>query len=304
MRVALGVDLGGTALRTAFVAEDGTVLAARDTATDAGGGPAAVIGQIIALVQALRADRPELSPEGLGIGAPGPLDPKAGIALAPPTLAGWRDVPLGALLAERLGLAVAVENDANAAALGEWRFGAGRGTASMVFVTVSTGIGGGVIAEGRLLHGHRGLAAEIGHMRISETSEEACFCGQHGCWEALASATALGRRAARAWGDASMTSRDLVAAARSGETRAFALLGEEADYLATGFVNLLHLFSPERIVMGGGLGAALDLMQANITAALRSRAMPAYREVPVVAAGLGARAGLVGAASLILAGRA
>ena len=303
MKAALGVDLGGTGLRAAIVDETGAVLAIEEAATDALGGPAAVIKQILALVATLRQKHPRVAVEGLGVGAPGPLDPLAGIAIAPPTLSGWKDVPLAALLAERLGLTVLIENDANAAALGEWRFGAGQGTQSLVFVTVSTGIGGGVIADGRLLHGYRGLAAEIGHMRIAETSEEPCFCGQFGCWEALASGTALGRRGARARGDAAITSRAVVAAARQGDSAALALLTQEAAYLGVGFVNLLHLYSPERIVMGGGLGAALDLMQADIDAVIQARAMPAYRSVPVVAAGLGTRAGLVGAASLILVGR-
>ena len=252
---------------------------------------------------------------GLGVGAPGPLDPIAGISIAPPTLAGWHDVPLARLLQQRLGTPVGVENDANAAALGEWRFGAGRDTRSMVFVTVSTGIGGGVIADGRLLHGRRGLAAEIGHMTIADGSEDACFCGVRGCWESLASGTALGRRAARlaAAGEAPtllelagggpVTSRHVTSAARQGDQAALALLATEARWLGVGIANLLHLYSPERVILGGGVGSCLDLMQAEIERTLRTRAMPPYRDVPVVAAELGANAGLVGAASLVFDGR-
>ncbi len=121
----------------------------------------------------------------------------AGIAIAPPTLEGWHDVALAAEMQARLHLPVRIENDANAAALGEWRFGAGRGTEHMVFVTVSTGIGGGVIADGRLLQGNRGLAAEIGHMTVDATATESLFGGAPGAWEALASGTALGRDATR-----------------------------------------------------------------------------------------------------------
>jgi glucokinase len=312
---ALAVDLGGTELRTAIVDRSGVIRAFASTATRAKDGPAAVLEQILAAIVEMRAAAPDCPIVGLGIGAPGPLDSLAGISIAPPTLAGWHDVPLAALLTERLGIEVRLENDANVAALGEWRFGAGSGTDSMVFVTVSTGIGGGVIADGRLLHGRRGLAAEIGHMTIAESSEEPCFCGVRGCWESLASGSALDRKAARlaAAGEAPLlrelagtgpvTGRQVTQAARQGDPQAKALLATEARWLGVGIVNLLHLYSPERVVVGGGLGSCLELLQDGIDEVVRARAMPAYRDVPVVPARLGIRAGLVGAASLVFAGR-
>jgi glucokinase len=312
---ALAVDLGGTELRASIVDRSGEVGAVVTTATKATAGPAAVIEQIVAAIERLSAAAAGRSVLGLGVGAPGPLDPIAGISLGPPTLTGWRDVPLAALLRRRLGLEVRLENDANAAALGEWRFGAGRGTQSMVFVTVSTGIGGGVIADGRLLHGRRGLAAEIGHMTIAGDSEDTCFCGVRGCWESLASGTALGQRAARlaAAGQAPalrrlagaerVTGRHVTTAARQGDAQALALLASEARWLGIGIVNLLHLYSPERIILGGGVAGCLDLMQGELDCTIRARAMPAYRDVPVVAARLGGNAGLVGAASLLFQDR-
>jgi glucokinase len=163
-RLALAVDLGGTDLRAAVIDEAGEVLSLATTATDSRGGPDAVVAQIVGLAGRVLADADHPPVVGVGVCAPGPLDPVAGIVLAAPTLHGWGEVPLAALLHMRLGHPVMLENDANAAALGEFRFGAGRGTRNMVFVTVSTGIGGGVIADGRLLHGRRGMAAEIGHM--------------------------------------------------------------------------------------------------------------------------------------------
>ena len=312
---ALAVDLGGTQLRTAIVDRSGAIRAHAVTATKAQDGPTAVIAQIVAAIRALRATAPACAVLGLGVGAPGPLDPIAGISIAPPTLAGWHDVPLAALLEEQLGIAVTVENDANAAALGEWRFGAGSGTSSMVFVTVSTGIGGGVIADGRLLHGRRGLAAEIGHMTIADDSDEPCFCGVRGCWESLASGSALDRRAARLAasgaaprllelaGAGPVTGHHVTQAAMQGDPQAKALLAAAARWLGVGIVNLLHLYSPERVVVGGGLGSCLELLQGGIDDVVRARAMPAYREVPVVPAQLGLQAGLVGAASLVFAGR-
>ena len=220
-------------------------------------------------------------------------------------------MPLIDILGQHFGLPVRLENDANAAALGEWRFGAGRGSGSLVFVTVSTGIGGGVVADGHIYHGRRGLAAEIGHMTITSESDR-CFCGAIGCFEAVASGTALGRRATaltapgdgsllrRAFGDGDVSARHVVEAARAGDASALELIEAEARWLGIGFTNLLHLYSPDLIVMGGGLANGFDLLAPSIRAVVQQRAMPAYRDVPIVPAELGDRAGLIGAASLIL----
>jgi glucokinase len=310
-KVALAFDLGGTELRGALVDSSGRILAFASAPTLSRAGSEAVIGQITALARELRAQFPETEIAGIGIGAPGPLDPKAGIVIAPPTLAGWHDVPLIDILGRQFDIPVRLENDANAAALGEWRFGAGRGAGSLVFVTVSTGIGGGVIAEGHLYHGRRGLAAEIGHMTITGEGNR-CFCGAIGCFEAVASGTALGRRATAQTtpGDGSLlrrlsaggdvSARHVVEAARTRDGQALELIEEEAKWLGIGFTNLLHLYSPDLIVMGGGLANGFDLLSPTIRTIVEQRAMPAYRDVPIVTAQLGDRAGLIGAASLIL----
>ncbi|RWG93732.1 ROK family protein, partial [Mesorhizobium sp.] len=191
------------------------------------------------------------------------------------------------------------------------RVGAGRGAGSLVFVTVSTGIGGGVVADGHIYHGRRGLAAEIGHMTITGEGDR-CFCGNVGCFEAVASGTALGRRATRLTtpGDGSVlrrlsddgdvSARHVVDAARAGDAAACQLVETEAKWLGIGFTNLLHLYSPDLIVMGGGLANGFDLLAPGIRSTVEERAMQAYRDVPIVPAELGDRAGLVGAASLIL----
>jgi len=309
-RIALAFDLGGTELRAALVGDGGKLLAFASMPTLARDGPNAVIEQIAMLAEKICSDVPDARPLGIGIGAPGPLDPVAGILTAPPTLSGWREVPLARLLQDRLNLPVRLENDANAAALGEWRFGAGRGAASLVFVTVSTGIGGGVISDGRIVHGRRGLAGEIGHMTITNESER-CLCGAVGCFEAVASGTALGRRATALTkpGDGSalrmlshdgeVTGRHVVDAARGGDETALGLIDQEARWLGIGFTNLLHLYSPDMIVMGGGISHGYDLLRRAIEATIHERVMPAYRDVPVVPAQLGSHAGLIGAASLI-----
>ena len=311
---AIGVDLGGTALRAAIVAADGAVLAHAEEATRAADGPAAIVGQIAALVGRVRAARPDVPVAGLGVGSPGPLDAAAGVVHHAPTLAGWRDVPLRDLLAARPGLEVRLENDANVATLAEWRFGAGRGLADVVYVTVSTGIGGGVVADGRLLSGRRGLAAEVGHMAITDRPVP-CGCGGTGCWEALASGPSLARLAAAAAAaepasslarlltERPLTARDVATAATAGDALARRLMRDEARWLGIGFANLLHLYSPAVIVVGGGLASAWETMRPEIERTVRTRAMPAYRDVPVAPSALGPRAGVVGAASLLLAGR-
>jgi glucokinase len=273
-KVALAFDLGGTELRAAMVGSAGDMLSFLTVPTRATEGPDAVIQQMQELATEILRQTPDLTPIGVGIGAPGPLDPITGVVIAPPTLSGWSDVPLLEILQQRLELPVKLENDANAAALGEWRYGAGRGTASMVFVTVSTGIGGGVIADGHILHGRRGLAAEIGHMTITSEGER-CFCGAIGCFEAVASGTALGRRATAATrpfdgsmlralsANADVSGRHVVDAARRADPQALELLVVEGRWLGIGVTNLLHLYSPDIIVMGGGISHGFDLCRTR-----------------------------------------
>lgn len=311
-RAAVGIDLGGTELRAAVVDEGGRVLSRAQTKTDARGGPAAVIEQMAALFADVRDAVPGVTPVGIGVGSPGPLDAEAGIVIGPPTLHGWRDVPLRDLLAERLGLPVRLDNDGHAAVLGEWRFGAGRGLSSFVYITVSTGIGGGIVVDGHLLRGRRGMAAHVGHMIVEAGSDVVCSCGNPGCWEALASGSALDRAgraaAAREPGGTiariaagnPVTARHVMAAAREGDDTALALVGREGRYLGAGIVSLLHLFSPERVVIGGGLSNGLDLLADPIRATIAARAMPAFRDVPVGSSALGLDVGLIGAAALAL----
>ncbi len=209
----------------------------------------------------------------------------------------------------RLGLPVVIENDGIAAAFGEWQFGAGRGLDNLVYVTVSTGIGGGVVLDGRLVHGRRGMAGHVGHVRLAADGPR-CACGVVGCFEAFASGTALGHRARLAAAERPegylaavsrrerIEARHVVAGARAGDATSIRLLDEEADYLGIGFVSLIHLFSPDIVVMGGGVSQAFELIEGRIHAMIARDAMAPFRAVPVVAAGLGDNAGLVGAAAL------
>jgi glucokinase len=223
--------------------------------------------------------------EGIGIGSPGPLDPFAGVVISPPNLRHWHNVPLRALISQMTGLNAEINNDGNAGALGEFHFGAGCGYQNIVYVSIGTGIGGGIIINGQLLLGRRGLAAEIGHMSISENGP-VCVCGNPGCWEALASGSSLTRLAG-----------GLVSASDEGNRT---LLEQEARYLGIGITNLLHLFSPDCVILGGGVSRLFDQLIGTLRATVEQRAMPPFRDVPILPAKLGKNSGLVGAASLIL----
>lgn len=309
--LAVGIDLGGTQVRAALVDAQGAVLARAASRTDALGGPEAVMQQIVGLVSEVTQGVPRADLAGVGVSAPGPLDSEAGLIVCIPTLPGWTDVPIVALLQAALQRPVVLENDGVAAAIGEWRFGAGRGLQDFVYMTVSTGIGGGVIADGRVLRGRRRMAAHLGHMTILPQGQ-VCTCGNPGCWEAQASGTALGQAARdrvagapgsslAALGDA-LTAVDVVTAARAGDAFASALMAREAELLGIGIVNLLHLYSPQAVVMGGGVSQAFDLLQGGITQWVAEHAMLPFRDVPVHVAALGPNAGLVGAASIVFAG--
>jgi glucokinase len=293
--LALGIDIGGTRVRAGLVDAQGVLRARAETATDARGGPAAVVAQIVKLADEVAASVERGDLVGAGVSAPGPLDTVRGVALGVPTLRGWVDVPIAALLAEALGLAVRLENDGIAAANGEWRFGAGRGLSSLVYVTVSTGVGGGVVADGRLLRGRFGMAGHVGHMTVVRDGT-LCSCGSRGCWEAYASGTAFAVRAGR-------EPRAVFAAAMAGDAAALAQVAEEADWLGLGIANLCHLYSPERVILGGGVAKGFALLEPGIRARLLRNAMPAFRDVGVTAAALGENAGLVGAAALLFEGK-
>jgi glucokinase len=305
--IAIGIDLGGTQVRAALVGARGEVIARAEERTDAMAGPDRVLAQIGALADGLTADVGTARVVGIGISTPGPIDTISGIARDIPTLAGFADFPLKAELQKRFGVPVSLENDGIAAAIGEWQFGAGRGLENLVYVTVSTGLGGGVIADGRVLRGRKGMAGHIGHMSVMPDGA-LCLCGNRGCFEAYGSGTAFTRRARdRAFActetrlgaeGAAVDSRAVFAAARSGDALANTLIDEEAEILGRGFTSLLHIFSPDVIIMGGGLSHEFERLHPGIQRYIAEWAMPAFKDVRVVCAALGQNSGLIGAAAL------
>ena len=309
-RRVIAIDLGGTQLRAALFAED-QLLRRAALPTDVSGGPAGIFAQINALTDKVCGADGTEGILGIGMSCAGPIDTASGHVTHIPTLPGWDGLPLARELTERTGLPSRVENDGIAAALGEWRHGAGRGVTNMIYLTVSTGIGGGVVTDGRLLHGHRGMAGHIGHMRLAQDGPR-CSCGAIGCFEALAAGTALQHRAANAAQDGSSSflataahadrieARHVFDGARAGDERCRQLLAEEAAYLGQGITAAIHMFSPERVVIGGGLSNGFDLLEEGIHDVIRRDAMLPFREVKAVRAGLGDDSGLWGAASMLL----
>lgn len=311
MQYVIGVDLGGTQVRAIRCDTAGKIIAHAHTRTAANAGAIAILAQIEELIAEVRGDLPRQEIIGVGVGSPGPVDGRRGFIFEAPNLPGWVNVPLKTLLAERTGLPVEVGNDANAAALGEWHFGSGRGTDHFVYVTISTGIGGGVIVDRALLLGRKGIAGEVGHM-VMQAGGPRCGCGNLGCWEAVASGTALARIANQALvaGERSslrskqdghkVTAKDVAMAALSGDALALRLMEQEGDLIGAGVVSLLHLFSPECIALGGGVMKSADLLMPRIRRSVVDGAMGPYADARIELATLGDRTGVLGAAALIL----
>lgn len=299
--VYIAVDLGGTNIRAARCDPEGRILARVGWPTRPEEGLEAVMGRIFEAIQAVWPDGAPV--EAIGVGVPGPLDPRTGVVITAPNL-GWENVPLGDRLRERFGVPCFIGNDANLAALGEWRYGAGRGHDHLVYLTVSTGIGGGVITHGVLLEGAHGLGAELGHIVVEAREGPRCGCGRIGCLEALASGTAIARMAQEAWArgepipwpdPSAVTAADVAEAAARGDPTAGAIMDRAAFYLGVGIATFWHIFNPTLIILGGGVMKTGDWFLEKIRAYARERAMRPDYVTPIVRAALGDDVGLLGA---------
>jgi len=312
--VAIGLDLGGTNIKGGVVDADGKVLAQGEVPTLANEGPDAIVGRMAKLAEEMRAKAPT-PPVGVGVGSPGPLDPTTGMLYFTPNMPGWDNYQLGAKLAEKLKLKVVVDNDANVAALAEFRWGAGKGTKTMLLLTLGTGIGGGVIFDGALVNGPRVTAGEVGHIIINDKGPK-CGCGNHGCLEAycgtegiLARAKALLELPGTVSILREMSGREyekltpalISQAAGKGDGVAISILKETGRLLGVGIASLVNLFAPEIVVLGGGVARAGEFIFMPVREEVRRRAMrPASEWVKVVPAAMGNDAGTVGAAALVL----
>jgi glucokinase len=309
-RWVIGVDLGGTQIRALRTDLAGEKAARAEQLTLAQQGPQAVVSRILETVREVMEGIPREEILGLGIGAPGPID-SAGVVHDPPNLPGWKGVSLVDELAGPLGLPIYAGNDANLGALAEYRFGAGVGVDHLAYLTVGTGIGGGVISHGRMLTGWRGFAAEIGHQTL-DPDGPLCGCGQPGHLEAFASGPAIAREARQALeqGRTStipehargpVTAKSVAAAAMAGDPLALELLRQAGTYLGLGLANLIHILEPQRILIGGGVSRAGELLLGPARASMEQRLMsPVYRGVEILSAALGPDVGLIGAAALVM----
>jgi glucokinase len=321
-RPVLGLDIGGTKLAVAVVTPDGRSHGLQVASTRRDEGPERVLGRLVALGHAA-VDAAALGPvAAVGISCGGPLDADAGVLLSPLHLPGWDHVPVVALTSAAYGVPAALENDATAAALGEYRFGLGRtlpaGRGTLVYLTISTGVGGGAVVDGRLHRGAAGNGGEFGHL-VVQRGGRACLCGRAGCLERYVSGTSIAERATEAVaaersapsrtdgrgsalaGLSSIRAEDVAAAARAGDPLARRVWAETTDLLAAGLTDLVNVFEPDLVVLGGGVTRAGALLLDPVRSAVLSGAMgPAGAAVRVELAALGDAVGVVGAAAVAL----
>ncbi len=304
----LGIDLGATKVVSGLVAADGTILQHSGRVVHSNDGPNGVIR---AVAQSARScwDPAAAGPVRIGIAVAAQVDPTEGTVLHAPNL-GWRDIPLGALLARELGIPVAVINDARAAALAEWKHGAGVGASDLFFLSLGTGIGGSAVVGGRLLEGGTHAIGEVGHLTIVAGGRR-CHCPNSGCFEAYAGGWGIAERAqeavrekpsagrallARAGGVSAISAHTVFEEYRAGDALAGRLVGETERYLADGAVGIVNAFNPSLLVVGGGLVVGMPRFVPVIEAAIRSRCQPPAAGARVETSRLGENASLIGAA--------
>lgn len=300
MKTALGIDIGGTKIAYGLVDETGGVLKSGRIATQVGSPPEQTMNRLLAGIDNLLRETGIgwglLT--GVGIGAPGPLNPQEGRLINPGNLRGWERYNVVARLKQHYKGPVRMENDANCAALGEKCFGAAKPYDTFAYMTISTGIGGGLFVDGKLLSGRTGNAGEIGHLAIDPNGGE-CYCGQKGCLEYLASGTGIARRGTEVFGRP-MRAEDVAAAYFAGDERAVRVMNDTFRYIGIGCVTLVNLFEPEAIVIGGGVSAIGEPLLRAVAGYVRQNSF--HREagnIPILRAKLTRDAGVAGAAALV-----
>jgi glucokinase len=305
MNTYIGVDVGGTQIRVAIFPETGSVpihqerISTRNTNESE-------LDRLVSLISQLWPTEGKVL--AIGVAAPGPLDSKAGVIFSAPNIPAWVDLPLRQVLKDRFCVPVALGNDANLAALGEWKYGAGQGHHNLLYMTISTGIGGGVISDDHLLLGEHGLATELGHVTILPDGP-LCSCGQRGHVEAICSGTGIANYVAeeiqkgiptRLPAKPRPTSKEIAQAARDGDALALAAMDRAAGFLGLALANYLHIFNPSIIILGGGVSRSGDVLFTPMKAAMHKYIIdPAYfKDLTITTAALGDNAGLLGALAL------
>lgn len=301
MSYAIGIDIGGTKTAIGLVDSEGNVKDKLSLPTDQSVSPSEMVDRMASAVRQL-ADQAGLSIEsltGIGIGAPGPLNTKLGQISEPPNLRGWWGFPVVEAVKRHFDLPVFFENDATAAALAEKWIGAARNSQHFIYITISTGIGAGIYSHGRLITGASGNAGDVGHFVVAPEAGQ-CVCGQEGCWEFVASGTAIARQASELLGRPVSTKEAIDLAVSGDHPEMTALIERIFKYIGVGCVTLINTQDPEMLVLGGGVSQVGEpLFNAVKDYVSRYALNPTGRETRIVPAALSQDAGLIGAAALV-----
>jgi glucokinase len=302
MEAIIAVDLGGTSMRAASYPAQGIQRINRKKITTESPNEQ-VFDRLVGLIRSVWPNDDNVV--ALSVATPGPLDPKTGFIISAPNIPGWKDFPLGEKLRDLFPIPNFIGNDANLAAVGEWKFGAGLGHHDLIYLTISTGIGGGVICNDQLLEGHLGLAAEMGHITLIPDGP-ICPCGKPGHLEALSSGTAIAQyvKQCLAEGETSVLQQEselnalnISLAAKKGDQLALLAFNRAGYYLGQALASFVHIFNPSLIILGGGVSQSGSILFDPMFAELQSAIMdPIYlKELKIVPASLGDDAGLLGA---------
>lgn len=305
----IGIDLGGTKIYTAVVDLEGNIISEKTVATNVVEGEEAVLGRIMGTVDTVLKDVNIEDVKAIGIGSPGPLDVKNGVIINSANFPSFKNFNIVKPIKEKYNLPTFLDNDANVATLGEFMFGAGKGTENMVFVTASTGIGGGAVLNGRLYRGNTANALEIGHMTVMVNGPR-CGCGNAGCAEALGSGTAIMKRAREAVNSnantslknySEVTSKEVFEEAAKGDRISKEIINTSLSYLGIAVANIVNIFDPEKVVVGGGVTNGGKIVFDKIQEEVDNRCLKAISENCVIEkAVLGGKAGVLGAAALAI----
>lgn len=306
----IGIDLGGTKISGILTDADGVEKAKKIVPTDAHEGETAVLNRIISLIEALLEEAGVTAGEveGIGIGSPGAMDIEKGILIQTANLP-FTDFNIVSPLKEKFGIKTYLDNDANVAALAEYTFGAGQGSSNMIFITVSTGIGGGAVLNGKFYRGSTCNALEVGHISVKKDGLP-CKCGNIGCTELYASGSAIGKAGQEAVAAgretslstcAKVTAYEVFQAAKAGDRVAAEILDQALDYLGVCVANTAAIFDPDVIVIGGGVAQAGDIVFERVRKVVAARCLkPVAAHTKILPAELGADAGVIGAVALAI----
>jgi glucokinase len=309
----VGIDLGGTKIASVLTDKAGRIITSDRRATNAAAGGGQVFKNISDAIRAVITGVERSEIKGIGIASPGPVDIRNGKIVATPNLP-WQNFAITQKVEAEFQLPCALENDANAAAIGEWLFGAGKNRQDLVYITVSTGVGGGIICNGQILHGRDDAAGEIGHMTVANDGPR-CGCGKYGCLEAVSSGTAIGKEAQRliaagrnssillkALHNPELINAKIVAeAALENDALAVEIFTRAINYLGIGIANLIQLFNPEMIIIGGGVSKIGPLLFEGIWPVISANTFAhTIRGLPIVPPALGDNCGSLGAAALAI----